>query len=70
MWLFLLVSVDESMLTGESMPVDKRPGAAVIGGTLNRSGVFTFKATKIGTDTALAQISAMLSHRSSCRARR
>ena len=53
-------TVDESMLTGESMPVDKRPGAAVIGGTLNRSGVFTFKATKIGADTALAQIIKMV----------
>jgi Cu+-exporting ATPase len=53
-------TVDESMLTGESMPVDKHPGAAVIGGTLNRSGVFTFKATKIGADTALAQIIKMV----------
>lgn len=49
-------TVDESMLTGESMPVDKRAGSLVIGGTLNRSGVFTFKATKVGADTALAQI--------------
>ncbi|WP_024303448.1 heavy metal translocating P-type ATPase [Pseudogulbenkiania sp. MAI-1] len=53
-------TVDESMLTGESMPVEKRPGAPVIGGTLNRSGVFTFKATKIGADTALAQIIKMV----------
>lgn len=53
-------SVDESMLTGESMPVDKRSGSAVIGGTLNRSGVFTFKATKVGADTALAQIIKMV----------
>ncbi|MDF7106958.1 HAD-IC family P-type ATPase, partial [Escherichia coli] len=45
-------SVDESMLTGESMPVDKKPGATVIGGTLNRSGAFTFQATRIGADTA------------------
>jgi len=49
-------SVDESMLTGESMPVDKGPGTAVIGGTLNRTGAFRFQATKVGTDTALAQI--------------
>lgn len=53
-------TVDESMLTGESMPVDKRLGAPVIGGTLNRSGVFTLKATKIGADTALAQIIKMV----------
>jgi Cu+-exporting ATPase len=53
-------SVDESMLTGESMPVEKKPGAAVIGGTLNRSGAFTFQATKIGAETALAQIIKMV----------
>ena len=53
-------SVDESMLTGESMPVDKRPGSAVIGGTLNGSGVFSFKASRIGADTALAQIIKMV----------
>lgn len=53
-------SVDESMLTGESMPVEKTPGAAVIGGTLNRSSPFTFQATKIGADTALAQIIRMV----------
>ncbi|MBI5936693.1 MAG: heavy metal translocating P-type ATPase [Betaproteobacteria bacterium] len=49
-------SVDESMLTGESMPVEKRAGAAVIGGTLNRSGLLRFRATKVGAETALAQI--------------
>lgn len=53
-------TVDESMLTGESMPVDKRPGSPVIGGTLNGSGVFTFKASRIGADTALAQIIRMV----------
>lgn len=49
-------SVDESMLTGESMPVDKAAGAQVIGGTLNRTGAFRFKATRVGSETALAQI--------------
>ncbi|MDC6177096.1 heavy metal translocating P-type ATPase [Ralstonia solanacearum] len=53
-------SIDESMLTGESMPVEKAPGAQVIGGTLNRSGAFTFQATRIGADTALAQIIKMV----------
>jgi Cu2+-exporting ATPase len=48
--------VDESMLTGESMPVQKGPGATVAGATINTSGSFRYKATKIGADTALAQI--------------
>jgi Cu2+-exporting ATPase len=48
--------VDESMLTGESMPVKKTPGSTVIGATLNKSGAFRYKATKVGADTALAQI--------------
>ncbi|MCK6427611.1 MAG: heavy metal translocating P-type ATPase [Burkholderiaceae bacterium] len=49
-------SVDESMLTGESMPVDKKPGAPVIGGTFNRTGMLRCRATRVGADTALAQI--------------
>src|SRR5262249_51758592 len=49
-------TVDESMLTGESMPVTKHVGDTVIGATINKSGTLRYRATKIGTDTALAQI--------------
>ncbi|RJQ49296.1 MAG: heavy metal translocating P-type ATPase [Gammaproteobacteria bacterium] len=49
-------SVNEAMLTGEAMPVEKTPGAQVIGGTLNQEGLLRFKATRVGAQTALAQI--------------
>jgi Cu+-exporting ATPase len=49
-------AVDESMLTGESLPVEKSPGDEVFGATLNRTGAFRFRATRVGKDTALQQI--------------
>lgn len=49
-------SLDESMLTGESLPVDKKAGDKVAGGTINKQGVFAMRAEKVGTDTVLARI--------------
>ncbi|MBM6957682.1 copper-translocating P-type ATPase [Lactobacillus gallinarum] len=49
-------TINESMVTGESMPVTKKKGDEVIGSTINTNGTFTFKATKVGSDTMLAQI--------------
>ncbi|WP_100399126.1 heavy metal translocating P-type ATPase [Bacillus sp. FJAT-44742] len=54
-------AVDESMLTGESLPIEKTEGDKVIGATINKSGSFTFRATKVGQETALAQIVRMVS---------
>ncbi|MCL4561494.1 MAG: heavy metal translocating P-type ATPase [Chloroflexi bacterium] len=53
-------AVDESMLTGESLPVSKKAGDEVIGATLNKTGAFKFRTTKVGKDTALAQIVKMV----------
>jgi Cu+-exporting ATPase len=53
-------SLDESMVTGESLPVDKAIGDEVIGATINKTGVFRFQATKVGADTALASIVQMV----------
>jgi Cu+-exporting ATPase len=51
-----LTAIDESMLTGESMPVEKKAGDKVFGASINKNGSIKFKATKVGSDTALAQI--------------
>jgi Cu+-exporting ATPase len=53
-------TVDESMLTGESVPVAKAGGASVVGGSVNRTGSFTFRATRVGRDTVLARIVALV----------
>jgi len=53
-------SLDEAMLTGESLPVDKKMGDTVIGATINKTGSFTFEATKVGKDTMLSQIIRMV----------
>ncbi len=53
-------AVDESMLTGESLPASKKMGDEVIGATINKTGAFRFRATKVGKDTALAQIVKMV----------
>ncbi|MFC4455686.1 heavy metal translocating P-type ATPase [Deinococcus sonorensis] len=54
--------LDESMITGEPMPVLKEPGDSVVGGTINQNGALVFRATRIGAETALAQIIRMVEH--------
>jgi Cu+-exporting ATPase len=61
-------SIDESMITGESIPVEKHDGDEVIGATINKTGSFKFKATKVGKDTALAQIIQMVEQAQSSKA--
>lgn len=61
-------SIDQSMVTGESIPVDKKAGDTVIGATINKTGTFLFIATKVGSDTMLARIVTMVSEAQSSRA--
>lgn len=61
-------SIDESMVTGESIPIDKKAGDLVIGSTINKAGTFLFIAMKVGSDTMLSQIVKMVSEAQSTRA--
>lgn len=61
-------AVDESMISGESVPVDKQPGDQVIGATINKTGSFTFEATKVGKNTVLSQIVKMVRQAQSTKA--
>ena len=59
-------SVDESMITGESIPVEKKKGDNVIGATINKHGSFKFEATKIGANTTLSRIIRLIENNSGC----
>ena len=61
-------TVDESMLTGESVPIEKTPGAPVAAGTVNRTGSFVFRATRVGSDTTLARITRLVAEAQGSRA--
>jgi P-type Cu+ transporter len=61
-------SVDESMISGEPIPVEKAPGAKVTGGTVNATGTFVFRAERVGADTMLSQIVRMVSEAQRTRA--
>lgn len=62
------VSIDESMVTGESMPVTKEPGSSVVGGSLNKTGSFVMRADRIGADTLLSRIVQMVAQAQRSRA--
>jgi Cu+-exporting ATPase len=61
-------SIDESMITGESIPVEKQPGSTVVGGTVNQTGSFIMRAEKLGSETLLAQIARMVAEAQRTRA--
>ncbi|QUD90541.1 heavy metal translocating P-type ATPase [Phenylobacterium montanum] len=62
------VSIDESLVTGESMPVTKEPGAKVVGGSINKTGSFVMRAERVGTDTLLSRIVQMVAEAQRSRA--